>query len=703
MVDGEHKTRYVIPAEVWHKLIGRDHVPEYIVAFDVETTSRAAPEFGFAASPFHPHNKMLMRGYCEPDKDPEILTRPIVSAGFRDSPSKVIAMHNGMFDMHYVRRECSAEAFFQQDFISGPYIWDTQVAAYILSSQQLIMPDLEECARIWLIDHPELQSKSTEQSEMVKQGRIEEIPEDDLKEYLAQDLRITLLLAHRQMLHAKETGQTALIYAMGESMKALQEMEYHGIAIDRGELNKYESAVSTESNILSLALKSSLAAYCRVANPLATSILTPETLTPKALSALLFGGTVSFKSREPAGVYKTGAKKGQPKFKVINEEVEYAPMHDPEKLGASPLKTGWYSVDEKVLSNVLKSAHTSPQHLQLRRALEYALKLRVNDKYMSTYIKGIQRAMALTETSFIHPSLNNTATATGRLSSSNPNFQNIPIAPDDSGSVYAWAPVKQLVVSRYGRRVGRIVEVDFKQLEVIALAAVTKDHQLIEDLREGRDIHTETARSIMRHGEISKEFRRKVKTVNFGLIYGGGADSLSEQAGLDLMTTKRLIKAFYHRYPKTREFFQMVTREIPWESVNNAYMYYSATSRSYAIPMSNGPYGLSPHYTRLKNYPVQGLATGDLVPMMLGVVLHAIKAHPFYTGKVHMNLTVHDSILFDVHDTVLRSFLPWICELLEDSPGYMEEVLNCKLFNGLPLKVEASYGPSWHEQEVYER
>lgn len=277
-----------------------------------------------------------------------------------------------------------------------------------------------------------------------------------------------------------------------------------------------------------------------------------------------------------------------------------------------------------------------------------------------------------------------------------------------------------MFTSRYGEN-GYIMEVDYSQLEIVVLACLSKDEQLLEDIKAGRDLHYETGKSVFGWSdpsEMGKDDRRTVKGVNFGLIYGGGAKTISQQTGAPIATVQRLIKAFYDRYPGVEEWQgdtkQLVEDASTWDGGARTTsgkpamtsQLVSPCGRVWKFTQDDPPWGGDPNFspTKMKNYPVQGFATGDIVPLAVKAVAQWLcngrKIGNHNYDRVHLTCTVHDSILLDVDGKLIPpGHMAKVLQILMTKT--VEEKLRQDYNVELPVKleVEASYGPNWREQE----
>jgi len=259
------------------------------------------------------------------------------------------------------------------------------------------------------------------------------------------------------------------------------------------------------------------------------------------------------------------------------------------------------------------------------------------------------------------------------------------------------------------------MDVDYKQLEVIGLAFISGCPDLIADIIEGKDVHNETwkkVKHLMPKHMRDDEQRRVVKGVNFGLIYGGGAKTISKESGLPMKIVKEIIKAFYGRYPGVREWQDSLQDQLTVlrETVGRTDKGFprqmgilnSITGRSYSFLTYDAPEwvrnkvtSFSP--TQLKNYPIQGFATGDVVPTVIGVLFRKLLNNPRLRNLCLLVNTVHDSIILDCHKSILEEAYEVVKSTTEGAPSILKEVFNID-FN-LPLKVDITAGRNWKQQQ----
>lgn len=284
--------------------------------------------------------------------------------------------------------------------------------------------------------------------------------------------------------------------------------------------------------------------------------------------------------------------------------------------------------------------------------------------------------------------------------------------------------IKKCFPSRWGKE-GSIVETDFSQLEVIGVAFLSGDTNLKEDLLQGRDLHCmsasflygeeyDTIYAAYKAGDSSWTKKRKAaKSPTFQLQYGAGYKSIAAKCGLTEKQAKQFVENYYGRYWRLKEWQEenilavkrsrVATEQRTPKGYQRGIGYlHGPTGRAYCFTEEDAPDFLvergeytsfSP--TAIKNYPSQGFATGDLVPMCLGELYYELKANERLREKALLVNTVHDSVILDVHNSVLEEAKDTVEKVLTNAPNYL------KLYFGiefdLPIKVETSIGPTWGE------
>ena len=337
-----------------------------------------------------------------------------------------------------------------------------------------------------------------------------------------------------------------------------------------------------------------------------------------------------------------------------------------EKLGLpgekKTAKSGHYSTDVKVLKMLSASNYTIPRLL---------LRYRTLSKLKSTYLDSLVN-LADPETGRIHTSYNQTIAATGRLSSSNPNLQNIPVRGEEGREI------RKGFVAKPGYC---LVGADYSQIELRVFAHYSGDEAFIEAFQRDQDIHTRTASEILGKApqEITPEMRRVAKAINFGIIYGMGPRKLGEELGIDLQTAKRYIDAYYERYRGvTRYRDEMIQTASKMGYVTTLF-----NRRRYLPDIEHANNRIRSEAERMAvNTPIQGTAA-DLLKKAMIRIHDRLDTDGF---KTRMLLQVHDELVFEAPKEEAARVIPMIRE-------EMETVYPLKV----PLKVDIHQGANWDE------
>lgn len=570
-----------------------------------------------------------------------------------DTASLVIG-HNVKFDLLYIYRDTSNKL---------PRIWDTQLAAYLLSGQRHMYASLDELTAEYVGKHA---LKDDKIKAYWKSGvQTEDIPREELMEYLEGDVENTTTIFESQWSEAESLDILPLMFTQMDALRATIEMNRNGMCVDWEYVHK-------QRNYYSILLATAQAKVAVEAPDL-------DTASPKQLSLYFFGGDEKYKEKVDDGFYKNGKPKTKTVERVRRVTGKYAPTGE---LG----KSGYYSTDDAVLKQLATDGDAVAQYL---------LTIREFTKIKDTYYEGLI-GLRFPDNN-IYPNLNHCATKTGRLSATNPNLQN----QTDTGDV------KRAYVSRYGAN-GNILELDYSQLEMVALAYLADDKQLIDDINNGRDMHRELYKGMYGRYPTDKE-RKPFKRFSFLLVYGGGATTLMAQSGCDRATAKKFIDTFYSRYTGVKRYHEEIVAKAEKEAViiydpdksGPQYTYYhtSPTGRHYIFNKYPNEYkgGLSFSPTELKNWPIQGFATGDIVPMMVGILLRKLEEASL-TPDVKLVMTVHDSVVLDVPLDKLEKCAILAKKTLEDAPKYMKSIFNIDFPCQLSVGVDA--GLNWQDKTV---
>ena len=325
-------------------------------------------------------------------------------------------------------------------------------------------------------------------------------------------------------------------------------------------------------------------------------------------------------------------------------------------------KTGQYSTAEDVLSNLSKD------HTIIANVLEY----RQFKKLQSTYVDALPNEIN-SNTGRVHTAYAQAVAATGRLSSTNPNLQNIPIRTERGKQV------RKAFIPRDENHV--LLAADYSQIELRIIAALSEEETMIEAFKNGEDIHASTAARVFNVpiNEVTREQRSNAKTVNFGIIYGVSAFGLSNQTDLTRKESKELIDLYYQTYPKLRNY---MSAQVDFAR-ENGYVETVLQRRRYLKDInSRNAIVRGAAERNAVNAPIQGSAA-DIIKIAMINIFKRFEKEGF---KSKMLLQVHDELVFDAHKDELEIIKPIIKYEMEHAFEMM-----------VPLDVEIGIGENWLE------
>ncbi|HUU79982.1 MAG TPA: DNA polymerase I [Acidobacteriota bacterium] len=325
-------------------------------------------------------------------------------------------------------------------------------------------------------------------------------------------------------------------------------------------------------------------------------------------------------------------------------------------------KTKRYSTDVKVLKKLCVFPYRIP-----RLVLTYRTLSKLKSTYLDVMVKMVEPA-----TGRLHTSYNQTIAATGRLSSSNPNLQNIPIRGEEGREI------RKGFVAEDGHY---LVSADYSQVELRVFAHYSKDEAFMEAFKQSDDIHTRTASEILgvERRLVTPEMRRIAKAINFGIIYGMGPHKLSDELGIDLKTARNYIASYYERYKGVARYRQ----EIIETARKAGYVSTLFNRRRYLPDVHHSNRIIRAEAERMAiNTPIQGTAA-DLIKKAMIIIYQRLNQEGF---KSKMLLQVHDELVFEVPDGELDTVVPMI-------KSEMEGVYPLRV----PLKVDINKGRNWDE------
>ncbi len=329
--------------------------------------------------------------------------------------------------------------------------------------------------------------------------------------------------------------------------------------------------------------------------------------------------------------------------------------------GLSRIKTGISTAAGEL--DKLKGRH---------KIIDLIIEFRELSKLKNTYLDPLPELVDKQDR--IHTSFNQTVTATGRLSSSEPNLQNIPIKTE------LGEKIRQAFVASSGYK---LLAADYSQIELRIAASLSNDKKMLKAFLEGRDIHTETASQIfnVKREEVTKKMRREAKVINFGVIYGLGARGLAEGAGVSYEEAEDFIAKYFAVFNELHDYLQntiALTKNFGYTE--------TLFGRRRYLPEINATHpGLKAQAERMAiNHPIQGTAA-DLIKMAMINLEKKIKEN-FKLDEVRMLLQIHDELVFEIKENVLEKAKKIIKQ-------EMENVYKFKA----PIEVEIGVGENWGE------
>ncbi|RYE91092.1 MAG: DNA polymerase I, partial [Myxococcales bacterium] len=488
----------------------------------------------------------------------------------------------------------------------GKVEFDTMLASYLLD------PEAEHGLKA--MAQRELRETMKTYEEVVgKQARgklrpFAEVPLEEATPYAAADAAITLDLVDRMRSQVESAGMGKLLYEVEIPLsRVLTDMEAHGVLVDIEQLRVIGRDLDARIGELEKKAKEAAGRDINVNSP-------------KQLEELLF---------DELGL----------------------PIQRRTKTGRS--------TDAETL-DVLSEYHPLPGII---------LELRQMTKLKGTYVDALP-LLVNPKTGRIHTSFNQTVAATGRLSSSDPNLQNIPIRTDEGRKI------RSAFVAAPGHSV---VAADYSQIELRLLAHFSKDPVLLDTFQRGEDIHTRTAVEMFSKpaAEITGAQRRAAKTINFGVVYGIGDSALAKRLDITKEEAARYIEVYFQRYAGVRSYFDRVLEEARLAGGVGTLL----GRRRFLPALSSSNRGIRLQAERIaQNTPIQGTAADILKLAMVGL------REPVVPGAT-MVLTVHDELLFEVPHGHEQAAMDRAREVMEG--------VGASLKLDVPLRVEAGFGRSW--------
>jgi DNA polymerase-1 len=377
----------------------------------------------------------------------------------------------------------------------------------------------------------------------------------------------------------------------------------------------------------------------------------------KELSAELFSDIKTLEQK----IYETA---GEP-FNLASPKQLGEVLFDRLKIGGNKqkkTKTGQYATGEEVLSYLALENPIVADILEWRQLV----------KLQNTYVDALPLQVE-PKTGRVHTDYMQTVAATGRLSSNNPNLQNIPIRTERGRQI------RKAFVARNEEYT--IVSADYSQIELRIIAALSGDPEMVRSFKNGEDIHAATAAKVFNVPleEVTREQRSHAKTVNFGIVYGVSAFGLSNQTSLSRSESKDLIDAYYKTYPRLKQYIGEqveIAREQGYVQTISGRRRYLKDINSQNMVVRGGA------ERNAVNAPIQGSAADIIKIAMINIQKRLVNEN----WKSKMLLQVHDELVFDVHTSELERIKPMIKEEMESA-----------FILDVPLEVDMGQGNNWLE------
>ncbi len=488
-------------------------------------------------------------------------------------------------------------------------MFDTMLAHYLLEPEQ--RHNMDYLAEVYL------NYLTIPIEDLIGKGRqqktMREVPVEQVKEYAAEDADITLQLYEKLMPLLKENGVEKLFYEIEMPLvPVLSRMEANGVKIDTENLQQISEEFGKEIR--------------KIEEQIYEAAGTPFNIaSPKQLGEILFE-----------------------KLKIDEK--------------AKKTKTGQYATGEDVLQKL------SHKHPIIQMILDY----RSFTKLKSTYLDALP-ALVNPKDGLIHTSYNQAVTATGRLSSNNPNLQNIPVRTEKGREIRrAFVPRSETYT---------LLAADYSQIELRIIAHLSQDPAMVNDFNLGHDIHAATAAKVFHvpMEQVTKEQRSRAKAVNFGIIYGMSAFGLAERMELSRSEAADIIKKYFEEYAGIKEY---MNRSIALAR-ERGYAETILGRRRYLRDI-NGANSVVRGFAERNaiNAPIQGSSADMIKIAMIGIhqELERLKM------QSKMILQVHDELVFDAH---------------LDELDTLKAIVQDKMVNALPLSVpvvvEMNTGNNWLE------
>ena len=492
--------------------------------------------------------------------------------------------------------------------VRGP-MFDTMIAHYVLQPE--LRHNMDYLAEIYL-NYRTIPIEELIGAKGKKQGNMRDLAPEHVYEYACEDADITLKLKNVLEKELEANGAASLFYDIEMPLvPVLAYMEKNGVRLNTAALKETSRHFTKRMNQIEEEV------HQLAGSPFNIS-------SPKQVGEILFD-----------------------RMKIVEK--------------AKKTKTGQYVTSEEVLESLRN------KHEIVGKILDY----RGLKKLLSTYIDALPQLIN-PQTGKIHTSFNQTVTATGRLSSSNPNLQNIPIRNEDGKEIRkAFIPEEGCL----------FFSADYSQIELRIMAHLSKDANMTEAFREGNDIHATTASKVFKTNieEVTREQRSKAKTANFGIIYGISVFGLAERMNVPRSEAKALIEGYFQTYPQIKEYMD---KSI--EAAREKGYIETIFGRKRFLPDIHSHNAVVRGYAERNaiNAPIQGSAA-DIIKVAMVRIYQRFQAENI---RSKMILQVHDELNFSVYPEEKEKVQQIVIEEMEKA--YTMQV---------PLKADYGWGSNWLE------
>ena len=492
--------------------------------------------------------------------------------------------------------------------LAGP-MWDTMIAHYLIQPE--LHHNMDYMAEIYL-NYQTIHIDELIGPKGKNQKSMRDLSPAEVYEYAAEDADITLRLKNKLEAELKKYGCEELFYQIEMPlMPVLAQMEMNGVCLDTESLKETSKVFTDRMNEIEARIYELAGEQFNIASP-------------KQVGEVLFD-----------------------KLKIVEK--------------AKKTKTGQYVTSEEVLQQ-LKNKHEIVADILEHRGLK---------KLIGTYIDALPKLIN-PRTGHIHTSFNQTITATGRLSSSDPNLQNIPIRGEDGKEIRkAFIPEPGCL----------FFSADYSQIELRVMAHLSKDEAMIEVFKEGKDLHAATAANIYKKdiSEVTRDERTKSKRANFGIIYGITVFGLAERLDIPREEAKMLIDGYFQTFPQVHDYMEM-SKEI---ARKQGYVTTLFGRRRY-LPDINSHNATVRGFAERNaiNAPIQGTAA-DIIKVAMIRIHQRFKAEGI---RSKMILQVHDELNFSVYPEEKEQVERIV---LEEMQGAFPLVV--------PLVADSGFGQNWLE------